>query len=81
MNGMVFAVACLIGYVVFERSKNGRSGQATTGAHGDLALAIASIAAAIVALAFLLGLPSAGSTPDEGSRPAPTSAPSSTTAP
>ncbi|MEV0937625.1 hypothetical protein ACIBMX_10385 [Streptomyces phaeochromogenes] len=81
VNGVVFAVACLVGFVVFQRSKGGQSGHPHVGPHGDLALAIASIAASIVALAFLLGLPGTGSTPDEGVRPAPASTLSSTMAP
>jgi hypothetical protein len=53
VNGLIFAVGCAIGYIVYRRTRVSPSWPSPT---GDLAVSVAAVAAVIVTLAFLLGV-------------------------
>jgi hypothetical protein len=78
---VVFLVACIVGYVVYQDSKGTSPGQYTAAPpKGDLLAGLTAAATAVVVLAFLLGL-SADSSPGEGSAPAPAPSPAAPSEP
>lgn len=55
VNGLIVAVGCLVGYLVYRRPIAGTGVQTPQQTHGDLAGGVAAAAAAILILAFLFG--------------------------
>ncbi|WP_405409031.1 hypothetical protein [Streptomyces decoyicus] len=67
LNGLIFGIGCVVGYLVFRRTA--ANAQPLP---GDLPAAIAAAASTIVVLAFLFGLGDGKASKPEETRPAPT---------
>ncbi|MEV0604700.1 hypothetical protein AB0I82_36130 [Streptomyces sp. NPDC050315] len=71
VNGLIFVIGCLVGYVVYRRTMNSLD---TPRPSGDLAAAITAAAAAVAVLVVLLAPASSQATdeaPTRGTVPAP----------
>ncbi|WP_159047345.1 hypothetical protein [Streptomyces sp. XY332] len=76
VNALIFLIACLMGCIVYRRTRSTTAAQGSIHGTGDLATAVTVAAAVVLVLAFLLGVVDGKEVKSEGPRHPATTSPS-----